>query len=77
MKEALEKVIRGIILKKYPIVKAFKVEKVDSGYKVDYYLGRDVTSSDGYGLLNTTENLFKMLSNNKEDIFVELSYYYG
>ena len=77
MKEALEKVIRGIILKKYPIVKAFEIEEVSSGYKVHYYLGWNVSSSDGWGLLNTTENLFKMLSNNKEDIFVELSFYYG
>lgn len=77
MKEALEKIITSIILKKYPIVKAFDVEKVSRGYKVNYYLGWDVTSSDGYGLLNTTENLFKMLSNDKEDIFVELSFYNG
>ena len=76
MKEALEKVIRGIILKKYPIVKAFNVEKVNNGYKVDYYLGRDVTSSDGYGLLNTTENLSKMVLNKGENVLVELSFYY-
>ena len=76
MKEALEKVIRGIILKKYPIVKAFDIEEVSSGYKVHYYLGWDVSSSDGYGLLNTTENLSKMVLNKGENVFVELSFYY-
>jgi hypothetical protein len=76
MKEALEKVIRGIILKKYPIVKAFDIEEVSSGYKVHYYLGWDVSSSDGYGLLNTTENLSKMVLNKGENVLVELSFYY-
>ena len=76
MKEALEKVIKGIILKKYPIVKAFDIEKVNRGYKVHYYLGWDVSSSDGWGLLNTTENLSKMLLNKNEEVFVELSFYY-
>lgn len=75
MKEALEKVIEGIVLKKYPIVKSFNVEKVGINYKVTYYVDWDISTSDGYGLLNTTENLFKMLSNNKEDILVELLVY--
>lgn len=75
MKEAIEKIIKAIILKKYPIVKAFDVEKVGVNYKVTYYVDWDISTSDGYGLLNTTENLFKMLSNNKEDILVELLVY--
>lgn len=76
MKEALEKVIRGIILKKYPIVKAFDVEKVGVNYKVNYYLDWDLSASDGWGLLNTTENLSKMVLNKGENVLVELSFYY-
>jgi hypothetical protein len=77
MKEGLEKLIRRVILKKYPWVKDFDVDKIKDGnfswrdmygvtYHIDYRLLADEylkDDEDGYVVLNKLRSETKHLYN--------------
>jgi hypothetical protein len=93
MKESLEKIIKTVLLPKYPLIKDFKTSVTKNGehnlYNVRYYIDGVIYDSlfkgDEYGLIkkltdieSETKSLFNLLGPNKNDMFgVVRSYRYN
>jgi hypothetical protein len=93
MKESLEKIIKTVLLPKYPLIKDFKISVTKNGennlYNVRYYIDGVIYDSlfkgDEYGLIkkltdieSETKSLFNVLGPNKNDMFgVVRSYRYN
>jgi hypothetical protein len=75
MKESLEKLIRRVVLPKYPWIKDFEVICVDHGgvniYGVYYYVDDDLYDKpDDYrNSHSTTKNLFSVLGPSLSDVY--------
>jgi hypothetical protein len=77
MKESLEKIIRKVILKKYPWINHFTVKVTKTG-KHNYYSIRYYTDNEDGGnnvIESDTKNLFNVLGPDKYDLFSGVDFF--